>query len=295
MKRTKTFYSKHYFIPPPSKWPITSTCSLFLMLVGVINIIHNNWYGHYLLAFGVILFIFMLYGWFNTIINESMQGLYNKQLDQSYRWGMIWFIASEASFFSIFFGALFYARLFAVPTLGGLQHGQETHALLWPQFEAIWPLLKNPNPTLFVGPKGIIGTWGIPAFNTLLLLSSALAVTWAHWGLEKNQRWRVNIGLLITILLGATFLSLQAFEYYEAYTHLGLTLKSGIYGTTFFMLTGFHALHVSVGLLMLIVIFIRCLNGHFSSKHSFGFKAVAWYWHFVDVIWLFLFVFVYWL
>lgn len=295
MKHFKQRHSSSYFLPQPSHWPMTATCSLLLILVGAINIIHDNGYGHYLLAFGILLFIYMLHGWFSTVIQESMRGLYNKQIDRSYRWGMMWFIASEVAFFGAFFGALFYARLFAVPTLGGLEYGSETHTLLWPQFKAIWPLLNNPNPQQFPGPRAVISAWGIPAFNTLLLLTSAATLTWAHWGLQKNQRWRLNLGIFITILLGSSFVCMQAFEYYEAYTHLHLTLASGIYGTTFFMLTGFHAVHVTVGLTMLIVVLIRCLQGHFNSHHSFGFEAVSWYWHFVDVIWLFLFVLVYWL
>jgi cytochrome c oxidase subunit 3 len=285
----------YYFIPAPSKWPLFGSCGLFLLLVGAINILHQHWYGHYLVMGGALLLIYMLFGWFGVVIHESMHGLHNPQMDRTYRWGMLWFIVSEIFFFGIFFGALFYARLFAVPQLGGQIDSPATHQLLWPQFTAVWPLLKNPNPSLFPGPTQIIAAWGIPALNTLLLLSSAVAVTWAHWGLQKNRRLQLNLGVFLTILLGTLFLGCQAYEYTEAYTHFNLTLKSGIYGTTFFMLTGFHALHVTLGLTMLIVILIRCLKGHFTSTHQFGFAAVSWYWHFVDVVWLFLFVFVYWL
>ncbi|MHB1949072.1 MAG: cytochrome c oxidase subunit 3 [Gammaproteobacteria bacterium] len=293
--KTKTLrQTKRYFIAHPSQWPILGSCSLFLILVGIINIIHVNWFGHYLLAFGLLLFIYMLHGWFSTVIDESTQGLHSLQMDRSYRWGMVWFIVSEIAFFGAFFGVLFYARLVSVPTLGG-EHSLDTHTFLWPHFQAIWPLLKNPNPQMFPGPSETIPTWGIPALNTFLLLSSAVAVTWAVIGLKKNQRWQLNLGLIATVVLGATFLCMQAFEYHEAYTQLHLTLASGIYGTTFFMLTGFHAAHVTVGLTMLIVILIRCLKGQFSPEHHFGLEAVSWYWHFVDTIWLFLFVFVYWL
>lgn len=296
MKHNKILkQTKHYFIPHPSQWPIIGSVALFLILSGIINIIHNNWLGHYMLAFGGILFIYMLFGWFSTVINESMQGLYSQQMDRSYRWGMFWFIASEVAFFSAFFGALFYARIFAVPILGGLESDTATHNYLWPGFKAIWPLLVNPNPKQFPGPNEVISTWGIPAFNTFILLSSAVAVTWALWGLKKNNRLQLNVGLFITIFLGLSFLSMQAYEYSEAYQQLHLTLASGIYGTTFFMLTGFHAAHVTVGLIMLIVILFRCLKGHFQPEHHFGIEAVSWYWHFVDVVWLFLFIFVYWL
>lgn len=281
-----------YFIAKPSQWPILGSSSLFLILVGAINVIHDNWFGHYFLAFGALLFIYMLHGWFSAVINESTHGMHNKQMDRTYRWGMFWFIASEVAFFGAFFGTLFYARLDSVPILGG---ATDTHTFLWPKFIAAWPLLKNPNPHLFPGATEVVPIWGIPALNTLLLLSSAIAVTWALWALKENRRLQMNIGLGITILLGLSFLTMQAFEYHEAYTHFHLTLASGIYGTTFFMLTGFHAAHVTVGLTMLIVILIRCLKGHFDPKHHFGFEAVSWYWHFVDVVWLFLFIFVYWL
>ncbi len=283
---------KRYFLPAPSHWPLIGSLSLFLLLIGIINIIHDNWYGHYFFMGGAILLVYMMVGWFSAVIDESIHDLHSPQMDRTYRWGMVWFIASEVAFFGIFFGALFYARLFAVPQLGG---GDETHTLLWPNFIATWPLLKNPNPQLFPGPDATIPAWGVPAFNTFVLLSSAAAVTWAHWGLKKNRRWQLILGLLVTILLGTLFLCCQAFEYHEAYTTLHLTLGSGIYGTTFFMLTGFHAAHVTIGLTMLLVILARSLRGHFRPLHHFAFEAVSWYWHFVDVVWLFLFVLVYWL
>lgn len=283
--------TKSYFIASPSHWPILGSISLFLLLVGAINILHDNWYGPYLVLVGFLLFGYMLYGWFSTVIDESIRGLHSQQMDRTYRWGMAWFIASEVSFFGIFFFALFYARFIAVPTLGS----GDTQFLLWPKFIATWPLFKNPNPELFVGPKEVIKAWGIPVVNTLLLLSSAATVTWAHWSLKKNERRKLNLGLILTILLGVIFLGLQAYEYAESYTHFNLTLASGIYGTTFFMLTGFHALHVTLGLCMLTIILIRCFKGHFLPEHHFAFEAVSWYWHFVDFVWLFLFVFVYWL
>lgn len=296
MKQSTAYHpTKRYFLPAPSHWPLIGSCSLFLILVGIINIIHDNVIGHYLFMAGAIFLAYMMYGWFSTVINESLHGLHSKQMDRTYRWGMAWFILSEIAFFGIFFGALFYARIFSVPQLGGQIPPEATHQLLWPNFQALWPLLKNPSPTQFPGPKDVMPTWGIPALNTLILLSSAVAVTWAHWGLAKKRRWQLLTGVIITILLGIIFLSMQAHEYREAYTQFKLTLNSGIYGTTFFMLTGFHAAHVTVGLTMLMVILVRCFKGHFQPEHHFGFEAVSWYWHFVDVVWLFLFVFVYWL
>jgi len=284
-----------YFLPQPSHWPIIGSFSLFFSLVGLINIIHENWYGYCLFLLGAILLTYMLYGWFGTVIAESRNGLHSPQMDRTYRWGMFWFIASEVAFFGAFFGALHYSRQYAVPSLGGLIDPIETHTLLWPKFKALWPLLVNPNPTQFVGPKETIPPFGIPALNTLLLLSSAATVTWAHWGLKKNRRFQLILGVILTIVLGLSFLFFQAFEYTEAYRHLHLTLHSGIYGTTFFMLTGFHGAHVTIGLTMLSVILYRCIKGDFLPEHHFGFEAVSWYWHFVDVVWLFLFVLVYWL
>ena len=286
---------KRYFLPQPSQWPLLGAIGLFLTVIGIVNLIHGNWYGHYLFMSGAILLAYTMFGWFGIVINESLSGLHNAKMDRTYRWAMAWFIVSEIAFFGIFFGALFYARLIAVPLLGGEIGGDETHKILWPQFKALWPLLTNPNPAAYPGPKEVIPAWGLPALNTFLLMSSAVTVTIAQWGLKKNHRLQININLFFSILLGILFLACQAFEYIEAYTHMNLTLKSGIYGTTFFMLTGFHAAHVTIGLIMLSVIFVRCLIGHFLPEHHFGFDAVSWYWHFVDVVWLFLFVFVYWL
>lgn len=286
---------KYYFLPEPSRWPIIGSVGLFLLALSVANFVHGNVIAHYLFFSGALLLAYMMLGWFSTVIDESMHGLHSPQMDRTYRWSMAWFILSEVAFFSIFFGALFYARQFAVPVLGGVLEPHATHDLLWPQFKAAWPLLINPNPEQFPGPSEVIPAFGLPALNTFILLSSAAVLTWAHWGIKQNRRWQLNLGLVITILLGFSFLSLQAYEYTEAYTQFHLTLYSGIYGTTFFMLTGFHAAHVTLGLTMLIIILIRCLKGHFQPEHHFGFEAVSWYWHFVDVVWLFLFVLVYWL
>jgi cytochrome c oxidase subunit III len=285
---------KYYYLPQPSRWPVIGALGLFFLALSIANFVHGNVIAHYMFFGGSLLLVYMMFGWFSIVINESMHGLHSVQMDRTYRWGMAWFIVSEVAFFTLFFGALFYSREFALPVLGGELAPLSTHKLLWPQFKALWPLLKNPNPQLFPGPNDVIAAFGIPALNTFLLLSSAGFVTWAHWGLKTNRRWQMKLGLAITILLGATFLCMQGYEYTEAYTKFDLTLHSGIYGTTFFMLTGFHAAHVTLGLTMLIVIFVRCMLGHFQPEHHFAFEAVSWYWHFVDVVWLFLFIFVYW-
>lgn len=285
---------EHYYVPAQSHWPITGSLGLGFIMIGAANLLHGHIIGHYFFLFGALAIAYMMFGWFRDVIKESQQGLYSKQMDRSFRWGMAWFIFSEVMFFAAFFGALFYARHLAVPWLGGLGEKGSSH-LLWPNFQAIWPLLNNPDPQAFPGPQQTIYTWGLPALNTLLLLSSGATITWAHWGLLKNRRWQLITGLILTITLGILFLSLQAYEYQEAYHHYQLTMASGIYGSTFFMLTGFHGAHVTIGTLMLIIILLRCFKGHFTAQHHFAFEAVAWYWHFVDVVWLFLFVLVYWI
>lgn len=284
----------NYYVPHQAYWPIVGAIGLFLMFIGAANWLHIKWFGPYLLFTGLLILITMMFGWFHDVIREDHQGVYNEQADLSFRWGMVWFIFSEVCFFGAFFGALFYSRLWAVPQLGGEIY-PISHILLWPDFVAKWPLLHNPINTQFVGAHETQSPWGIPALNTLILLSSGATVTWAHWALKLNHRKQLAIGLFLTIALGCLFLVFQAIEYHEAYTEMNLTLESGIYGTTFFMLTGFHGAHVTIGTLMLIVIFLRCLWGHFTPDNHFGFEAAAWYWHFVDVVWLFLFVFVYWL
>jgi cytochrome c oxidase subunit 3 len=207
---------------------------------------------------------------------------------------MVWFIFSEVMFFGAFFGALFYARVYSLPWLGGEGVGVPTNFFLWPGFEAMWPQTAN-GPAEIGGSLHVMEAWGIPAINTLILLSSGATVTWAHWGLKANKRGQLILGLFMTIALGVLFISLQAYEYVHAYHELSLTLGSGIYGSTFFMLTGFHGMHVTLGAIMLTVILLRSIRGHFTPDHHFAFEAVAWYWHFVDVVWLGLFIFVYWL
>lgn len=283
-----------YYIPKPSHWPLVGSIGLTTTLVGAASWMHTDWYGPYVFVVGLAILAFMMFGWFGQVIYENQKGTYDLQVDRSFRWAMCWFIFSEVCFFGAFFGALFFSRYWTVPLLGGEMH-PITHITVWPNFQATWPLLKNPNNLTFVGAKEGMGAWGLAALNTLILLSSGVTVTWAHWALKMNKRRQLEIGLACTILLGMLFLTCQAHEYYDAYTEMNLTLDAGIYGTTFFMLTGFHGLHVTIGTIMLIVILLRSIRGHFTPERHFAFEAVAWYWHFVDVVWLFLFIFVYWL
>jgi len=241
---------------------------------------------------GLALLLVMVYGWFSIVIAESEAGIYNAQVDISFRWGMAWFIFSEVMFFAAFFGALYYARELSLPWLAGDGAKLSTNIVLWPQFENIWP---SNGPSDLGGEFKLMKASGIPAANTLILLTSGLTVTWAHHALKEQNRTQLILGLASTVALGFIFVGLQAYEYIHAYTDLNLKLSTGIYGSTFYMLTGFHGFHVTLGAIMLSVILYRCIKGHFSGDNHFGFEAVAWYWHFVDVVWLGLFVFVYWL
>jgi len=285
-------HKKGYYLPSPSNWPLKGSIGLLCTVLGGANWLHNVWFGPYLMFFGLFLLFYTIYGWFGMVIRENRAGLLdNKQVDRSFRWCMCWFIFSEVMFFGAFFGALFYVRMIAIPTLGeGI-----THIIDWPSFTATWPLFKTPNPSVFIGPESVMNTWGVPAINTLILLTSGATITVAHWSLLKNHRKTMLISQFLTIILGISFLIMQATEYTEAYLEKGLTLASGIYGTTFFMLTGFHGLHVTIGTIGLIVIFYRMLIRDFNHHNHFAFEAISWYWHFVDVVWLLLFVFVYWI
>jgi cytochrome c oxidase subunit III len=278
-----------YYLPAPSYWPIVGSVALTLMALGATFMI-NGHSGGWMLWAGLGVLTVMLFGWFGTVISESEGGKHNKQVDLSFRWAMSWFIFSEVMFFAAFFGALFYMRVLSVPWLAA----PDTVEQIWNGFTATWPT-AGPGLAADGFKFTPMEAWGIPAINTLLLLTSGATVTWAHWALKKNDRTQLILGLALTVALGITFLTLQVYEYHHAYTEMGLTLGAGAYGATFFMLTGFHGFHVTVGTLMLIVILGRSMKGHFTAEHHFGFEGVAWYWHFVDVVWLGLFIFVYWL
>lgn len=283
-----------YYLPSKARWPIVGSIGLTTLLSGFANFVNGSSIGSTLMVIGAIIMVVMLFGWFGTVVAESESGVYNRQVDISFRMGMIWFIFSEVMFFAAFFGALYYARQLSIPWMAGegATLGVETHEYLWKSFANVWP---TNGPGAVGGEFEPMGAWGIPALNTLILLSSGGTVTWAHWGLLAGNRGQLIKGLLMTVALGFSFVVLQAFEYHEAYTEMGLTLGAGIYGSTFFMLTGFHGLHVTIGAIMLTVVTARSARGHFSPDHHFAFEAAAWYWHFVDVVWLGLFIFVYWL
>ena len=282
-----------YYVPHGTHWPIIGSIGLTTTVVGFARFLHGS--EMTMMFLGIAIVIFMMYGWFGQVIDESIGGLYNKQVDMSFRWGMGWFIFSEVMFFGAFFGALFYARAYSIPWLGGASNNDATAWLLWPDFEAVWPLLAVPMAEKFEVANQAMGAWGLPAINTAILLTSGLTVTLAHHSLHRQDRVWLVYWLFATVVLGFLFVVLQAVEYMHAYEDLNLRLDSGIYGSTFFMLTGFHGFHVTMGAIMLLVILIRSMKGHFSPENHFGFEAVAWYWHFVDVVWLGLFIFVYWI
>jgi len=277
----------HYAVPQPMPWPIMGSASLFMMATGAVFLFNGALGGWAGIGAGFLLLLYMMVRWFGEVIGESEAGKYGRWEDVSFRWGMSFFIFSEVMFFGAFFGALFWARVYSVPDLATL----ESQALVWPGFTPHWP---SPGPA-FVEQFTPMAAWGLPAVNTILLLSSGVTVTFAHWNLIANNRGKLLLWLAATVGLGVAFLVCQGIEYHHAFTELNLTLHTGVYGSTFFMLTGFHGFHVTIGAIMLTVIWFRCLRGHFKPDHHFAFEGVAWYWHFVDVVWLGLFIFVYWL
>jgi cytochrome c oxidase subunit 3 len=283
----------YYFVPPPSAYPVLTSIGLFFVILGAGQWVNGHEWGMYSLFFGLLWWAVVIFRWFSTAIGESEGGLYSKRIDTSFRWSMSWFIFSEVMFFGAFFGALFWARVYSVPTLGSLDN-----AILWPDFKGVWPSVlpgATASPAGTVDAFRTVGPWPLPTLNTALLLTSGVTLTIAHHALIAGKRATTIAWMWITVLLGATFLGVQAYEYHHAYAELNLKLSSGIFGSTFFMLTGFHGFHVFVGMLMLLFITLRLMKGHFTPDRHFGFEGAAWYWHFVDVVWLGLYAVVYWM
>ena len=284
---------EHYYVPEQSPWPIVGAIGLFLIAFGaglwVPQIGKSGGVGGYILLAGIATIIFMLFGWFRNVIRESMAGLYSHQMNRSFYQGMGWFIFSEVMFFFALFGVLFYLRVLSVPWLGGASNNEMTHAVLWPEFQAMWPLLVTPDGTTTEAMP-----WhGLPLYNTLILLTSSVTLHYAHVALERDDRKKLSRLLILTVALGVLFLFFQVEEYIYAYKEMGLTLDAGVYGNTFFLLTGFHGMHVTLGAIILFILWLRILRGHFTPKNHFAFQAGSWYWHFVDIVWAMLFVFVY--
>jgi len=294
-----------YYIPHSGWYPVWLAAAMLTMMVGLGSWLNASSAGEesssILFWAGFAGLSVVLYNWFAQVIRENSKGLVSGQLKRSYVWGMGWFIFSEVMFFAAFFGALFYARSLSTAWLGGEGAKGITGDYLWPDFSSEWPVINNPDSSLFpspeasMAPPGTVSAWlsYLPFWNTVILLTSSWTVHVAHNGLKKNNRRQFITWLGITVALGVVFLILQAEEYIEAYQHMGLTLSSGIYGSTFFILTGFHGFHVTLGTFMLAVQLVRAIRGHFSHHDCFGFEASSWYWHFVDVVWVGLFFFVY--
>ena len=289
---TQHGHQPYYFVPAPSRHPAMAALGLLCMIVGGAQWVNGHGWGAYLVLGGLVLLAFVLQRWFRDAIGESEGGLYSDRIDGSFRWSMSWFIFSEVMFFGAFFGALYWTRLHALPNLGSLDN-----AVLWPDFKAVWPSAGGGftgSPAGIVQPFTTIGPWPLPTVNTALLLSSGVTLTIAHHALIAGKRAKAVGWMWLTVLLGASFLGVQAYEYSHAYRDLNLKLSSGAFGSTFFMLTGFHGFHVFVGMLMLLFITLRLQSGHFTPQRHFGFEGAAWYWHFVDVVWLGLYIVVYW-
>jgi len=293
MSSTTHGATPYYFVPGPSRHPVMAAIGLFFVILGAGQWINGHTWGAYSLGFGLLWWWMVLYQWFGEAVRESESGRYGHKIDLSFRWSMSWFIFSEVMFFGAFFTALWWTRTHALPALGSLDN-----ALLWPGFKAVWPTVAagvTGSPAGIVEPFQTVGPFWLPTINTALLLSSGVTLTFAHHALRAGHRAQCIRFMWVTVLLGMLFLGVQGYEYHHLYTELNLKLSSGAYGSTFFMLTGFHGLHVFIGMLMLLFITIRLMNGNFTPERHFGFEGAAWYWHFVDVVWLGLYLLVYWL
>jgi cytochrome c oxidase subunit 3 len=256
---------KHPFhLVDPSPWPIFASLSAFVSTVGGVMYMHGYNGGNGMLSLGFLMILYSMFVWWRDVVREAtFEGHHTSFVQLGLRYGMILFIVSEIMFFVAFFWAFFHSSL--APTV---------------EIGAVWP------------PKGIevLNPWEIPFLNTVILLSSGAAVTWAHHAIIIGDRKQAMYGLITTVLLAILFTSFQVMEYLEA----PFTISDSVYGSTFFLATGFHGFHVFVGTVFLTVCLLRLMNFHFTKNHHFGFEAAAWYWHFVDVVWLFLFVSIYW-
>ena len=263
-KNKKNIYLHPYHLVNSSPWPFIISFGCFFFAFGLTMFFHNYQGKIIILLIGLVMIILTMFTWFRDIVREAVfEGKHTKQVQLGLRNGMLLFIFSEIMFFFSFFWAFFHSSLAPISEIG-----------------SSWP------------PLGIetINTWGIPLLNTIILLSSGATITWAHHAIIRGNRKNAIISLLITIFLAFFFTFIQAYEYIET----TFFISDNIYGTTFFLLTGFHGLHVIIGSIFILISLIRLILHHFSKQHFFGFEAAAWYWHFVDVIWLFLFITLYW-
>lgn len=261
-KYLKTQHSFH--LVDPSPWPLLAALGALMLTTGTVLYMHRFFDGGKLLLTGVLLILYVMYVWWRDIVREAtFEDQHTFSVQRGLRLGMILFIVSEIMFFFGFFWSFFHSSLAPAFNIGSI----------WP------PEVINPIQTL-----------GIPLTNTFFLLSSGATVTWAHHAIIIRAKKQALISLTLTLILAVLFTALQALEYFEA----PFTISDSVFGSCFFLLTGFHGFHVFVGTLSLFVSFLRIVFNHFTSSHHFGFESAAWYWHFVDVVWLFLFVTVYW-
>ncbi len=296
-----------YYVPEQGWYPVFLAFGLMLLVTGLAGALNEikaegqaSWTQSII---GLVIVSMVLYSWFAKVVSENAAGLNNADVNRSYVWGMGWFIFSEVMFFAAFFGALYYVRAISLPWLGGEGEKGIIGDYLYPAFQSTWPIVENPNAAIFGNPGNSmaapalndLSAWQkyLPFYNTVILLTSSVTVHFAHDAIKEDNRGKIKLWLGITVLLGCIFLVLQVEEYVEAYNILGLTLNSGIYGSTFFILTGFHGFHVTMGTFILAVQLVRVYRGHFTKNDCFGFEAASWYWHFVDVVWVGLFIFVY--
>ena len=288
----------NYYVPESSKMPILASVGLFLLFLSFGHGLNSNTYEYgfswppIVGLIGLASLLTVVFFWFRVVVWENRNNMHSGLMDKSYRLSMTWFIFTEVAFFACFFATLFYVRYWAIPWLSS-EGDKSMNILLWPEFIGTWPLYETPDPTKVKGPGAIIPPLGVPLLNTILLVSSSFTLTWAHHALRAGQRKPLLYWMFVTIALGALFLFFQVEEYIHAYTELDLTFASGIYGNLFFLLTGFHGAHVTLGTIMLITVTARIAKGHFTRDKHFAFEASAWYWHFVDVVWIGLFFFVY--
>ena len=263
-----------YHILPPSIWPFAGALSGFIMLFGAVMWMKDI--TPYLFFIGLIGVLYVMWAWWAEVIVESHQGDHTPVVQIGLRYGVIMFIASEVMFFSAWFWSFFKHAIYPMADVADKAAARVAAA---DGFDGAWP------------PSGIetFDPWHLPLINTLILLTSGCAATWAHHAVQEDDRDGLKWGLLIAVLLGVLFTITQAYEY----SHAAFSFDGNIYGANFFMATGFHGFHVIVGTIFLAVCYFRALKGHFTPERHIGFEAAAWYWHFVDVVWLFLFMAVY--
>nr|YP_010886792.1 cytochrome c oxidase subunit 3 [Paralagenidium karlingii]WJH17935.1 cytochrome c oxidase subunit 3 [Paralagenidium karlingii] len=263
-QNTQNIYEHPFHIVDPSPWPFLISFGCLFLTFGIAMFFHGYSGSALMICTGLFTIISIMYTWFRDIVREAVyEGQHTKKVQLGLKNGMLLFIFSEVMFFFSFFWAFFHSSLAPTPEIGSL-----------------WP------------PMGIetIDAWGLPLLNTLILLTSGATITWAHHSIVLGDQKNAKYSLFLTIALAFFFTTIQVYEYIEA----SFSISDGIYGTTFFLLTGFHGLHVIIGTIFIVVCTIRLMKNHFAKQHHFGFEAAAWYWHFVDVVWLFLFVAVYW-